>query len=164
MSGTEPMSTVEPIRSSVSVRATPELAFELFTARMDTWWPLDTHSRATSDFEGEGVKVERVEFQGRVGGKVLEHLSNGEVLPWAEVLVWEPPGRFVLSWHPSFSARPPTELEVRFTPEGGGTLVELEHRGWERLGEIAEEARADYGTGWIRVLGRFRDAADKEVA
>jgi uncharacterized protein YndB with AHSA1/START domain len=80
------------------------------------------------------------------------------------VLVWEPPHRFVLAWKPTSTPRPPTELEVRFTPQGGGTFVELEHRGWERLGDIAEEARASYGENWQRVLGRFGDAADKEVA
>jgi hypothetical protein len=29
---------------------------------------------------------------------------------------------------------------VRFTPRGKETLVELEHRDWERLGVKAEEA------------------------
>jgi hypothetical protein len=70
----------------------------------------------------------------------------------------------VLAWKPNSTPRPPTELEVRFTPEGGGTLVELEHRGWERLGEIAEDSRAEYGTGWVRVLDLFREAAAREVA
>jgi uncharacterized protein YndB with AHSA1/START domain len=65
----------------------------------------------------------------------------------------------VLAWKPNTSDRPPTELEVRFTAVAGGTLVELEHRGWERLGEIAEEARAGYGQGWAGVLTRFAAAA-----
>lgn len=155
---------IEPIRASVTVHADVERAFAVFTDRMQTWWPFETHSRAASDFEGQGIGVERLEFQGRVGGKVLEHLSNGQVLPWAEVLAWEPPARFVLAWRPSFGERPPTELEVRFTPQGAGTLVELEHRGWERLGEIAEEARADYGTGWVRVLARYERTVQEEVA
>lgn len=110
------------------------------------------------------MKVERVEFQGRAGGQVVEHLSNGEVLPWGEVIAWEPPSRFMLAWRPSFSSRPPTELEIRFTPDGDGTLVQLEHRGWELLGEIAEESRAGYGTGWVRTLGLFQEAANREVA
>jgi uncharacterized protein YndB with AHSA1/START domain len=156
------MSAIEPIRASVRVRTGPVRSFEVFTEHLDTWWPLELHSRAVDQFEG--VEAQRVEFQGRVGGRVLEHLSDGQILPWGEVLVWEPPTRFVLAWKPSASERPPTELEVRFTPEGDGTLVELEHRGWERLGEIAEEARAGYGTGWVRVLARFEDAAKKQVA
>lgn len=158
------MSTIEPIRASTSVRVDPARAFELFTARIDTWWPLETHSRAADDFEGGGVKVERVEFQPFVGGKVLEHLSNGQSLPWGEVLVWEPPARFVLAWKPNSNADPPTELEVRFTEQPTGTFVELEHRGWERLGEIALEARESYGVGWSLTLGRFQEATDREVA
>ena len=158
------MNPIEPIRAAVTVRAAPALAFELFTGRLDTWWPLERFSRSADDFEGEGVKVERIEFQGRAGGAVLEHLSNGQVLPWAEVLVWEPPSRLVLAWKPNATPLPPTELEVRFTPGGEGTLVELEHRGWERLGEVAEEARSGYGTGWVGVLALFEDAVNKEAA
>jgi uncharacterized protein YndB with AHSA1/START domain len=164
MSTIEPTSTIEPIRASTSVRLNPARAFELFTARIDTWWPLDTHSRAADDFEGEGVKVERVDFQPFAGGKILEHLSTGQVLPWGEVLVWEPPARFVLAWKPNSNANPPTELEVRFTAQSDGTLIELEHRGWERLGEIALEARESYGGGWSIALARFQEVADREVA
>jgi len=153
---------IEPIRRSVTVAAPPELAFEVFTARLDSWWPLETHSRAVD--QGEGVTPERVEFQPFVGGLVLEHLSDGAALPWGEVLTWEPPARFVLAWKPNSNANPPTELEVRFVAEGDGTRVELEHRGWERLGRIAVEARESYGDGWIKTLERFRDAIAKEVA
>jgi uncharacterized protein YndB with AHSA1/START domain len=158
------MSEIEPIHASVHVRLEPAAAFELFTERLDTWWPFEKHSRAESDFEGQDVKVERIEFQGHAGGQVLEHLSNGQVLPWAVVVSWEPPTRLLLDWKPNSTPRPPTELEVRFTPDGDGTLVELEHRGWERLGEIAEEARSGYGTEWVKVLGRFGEEADREVA
>jgi uncharacterized protein YndB with AHSA1/START domain len=153
------MSELEPIRRSVSVPLKPAEAFDLFTDRMGSWWPVETHSRAESDFGGEDVKVERVEFQARQGGQVLEHLSNGEVLPWADVLTWEPPSRLVLAWKPNSRPAPPTEVEVRFTPDGDGTRVELEHRGWERLGELAAQAREGYAVGWIPVLARLEEAA-----
>ena len=152
------MST-EPIRRSVSVRCGLERAFRLFTEEIGSWWPVETHSRAASDFEGRGVKVERIEFQPRAGGRVLEHLSDGQVLPWAVVTVWEPPHRFVLSWHPSFADRPPTEVEVRFSAQDGATFVELEHRGWERLGAGFEGLRGGYAAGWGTLLERFQGAA-----
>jgi uncharacterized protein YndB with AHSA1/START domain len=158
------MTEVEPIRRTITVEAPPELAFEVFTARLDTWWPLEMHSRAADQRETEDVTAERVEFQAFVGGRVLEHLSNGDVLPWGEVLAWDPPNAFVLAWKPNANANPPTELEVRFVADGGGTRVELEHRGWERLGAIGPEARAGYGEGWITPLERFRDAVAREVA
>jgi uncharacterized protein YndB with AHSA1/START domain len=156
--------SVEPIKRSITVQRDLEQAFRIFTEEMGSWWPVENYSRATSDFEGEDVKVEGVEFQGREGGQVLEHLSNGRTLPWGDVLAWDPPRRFVLAWHPTFSDRPPTEVEVRFTPQGTGTLVELEHRGWERLAPDVEAVlRGNYAAGWITTLERFRAVAE-EVA
>ena len=153
--------SVEPIMRSVTVRRGVEDSFRIFTEEMGSWWPVQTHSRAVSDFEGQDVKVERVEFQTRAGGRVLEHLSNGQTLPWGDVVKWDPPRRFVLSWHPTSSDRPPTEVEVRFTPQGDGTLVELEHRGWERLGPEVAALKGEYAAGWIPTLERFRAAAEE---
>jgi uncharacterized protein YndB with AHSA1/START domain len=152
---------VEPIRRSVTVRCTPEAAFRTFTERMDAWWPAETHSRAAMEFDDRDLTVESIEFQGYVGGQVLEHLSDGRTLPWAEVLVWEPPSRFVMAWRPHSRPQPPTDVEVTFTPIEGGTKVVLEHRGWERLTEDYEELKASYGSGWIGTLRRFAEAADR---
>ena len=153
--------SMEPIRRSVTVGLERERAFTLFTEEIGTWWPVEMHSRAIDEFVDEDLKVERVEFQSRVGGQVLEHMSDGRTLPWGEVLVWEPPGRFVLAWHPSSSSRPPTEVEVRFTSGPDGTLVELEHRGWERLGSEFAEVRDGYDSGWAPTMERFRIAASE---
>jgi uncharacterized protein YndB with AHSA1/START domain len=155
---------LDPIKKVVEVPIGPDDAFRLFTEDMGSWWPVETHSRAVSEHEDEGLAVERVEFQGVVGGRVIEHLSDGRALPWAEVLAWDPPERFVLSWHPSSASRPPTEVEVRFHPMASGTRVELEHRGWERLGEGAAELRGGYQTGWDPTLARFREAATARTA
>jgi uncharacterized protein YndB with AHSA1/START domain len=159
------MTQVEPIQRSVTVPLEPERAFELFTARMGTWWPIETHSRAEMELEDEDVHVESVEFQGHAGGQVLEHLSDGRVLPWAEVLIWEPPHRFVMAWKPHSRPQPATDVEVRFTPVDAGTLVELEHRRWERLAEtLAPEIYESYAGGWIGTLSRFAATAVRKVA
>src|SRR6266516_4162165 len=67
----------EPIRHTVSVRVGPERAFQLFTRQMGAWWPVDEYSRAVSESAEEGVRVERLEFQARRGGSLLEHMSDG---------------------------------------------------------------------------------------
>jgi uncharacterized protein YndB with AHSA1/START domain len=156
------MTTLDPIRAETTVRLDPTRAFELFTERINSWWPVERHSRAVDQFEN--VKTERIEFQPFVGGHVLEHMSDGQTLPWGEVLVWEPPARFVLAWKPNANERPPTEVEVRFSAQAEGTLIELEHRGWERVRDVADVARPDYAAGWERTLVRFADAAGREVA
>jgi uncharacterized protein YndB with AHSA1/START domain len=160
------MNHVEPIHRSVTVRCTPERAFRVFTDQMGAWWPLETHGRAADQFADEAVKAERLEVQGRIGGQIIEHMSNGVSLPWGEFLAWEPPTRLVLAWKPHSRPVPPTEVEVRFLPDGDGTRVELEHRGWERVGAEAAEVREAYGSpqGWVTTLNVFAAAIEREVA
>jgi uncharacterized protein YndB with AHSA1/START domain len=150
---------IEPIHASVRVRRHPQDAFRVFTAEIGTWWPVEAFSIAADTSEGK-LKAESIEFEEREGGRVIEVMSDGRRETWATILAWEPPRRVVLAWKPNLSDRPPTELEITFTPEEGGTLVELEHRGWERLGSLADEARSSYGDNWGRVLGLFVEAAD----
>jgi hypothetical protein len=77
----ETAEAIEPIRRSVIVRCASDRAFEVFTSRMTTWWPAETHSRGAMDFDDPELKTESIEFQGYVGGRVLEHLSDGRALP-----------------------------------------------------------------------------------
>jgi uncharacterized protein YndB with AHSA1/START domain len=48
---------------------------------------------------------------------------------------------------------------VRFTPQGNGTVVSLEHRGWDAAG-VAEPEREGYDNGWVLVLARYAAAAN----
>jgi len=140
------------VRKSVVVSLPPEQAFELFTERKTDWWPYESHAAS-------GEKPERVVYEKRVGGRVFDRLSDGRENQWATVLAWEPPHRVVIEWNVN-PANPATELEVRFTPEGAGTRVDLEHRGWERYGESAQESFGSYDTGWDLVLGRYVERAN----
>jgi len=71
------------------------------------------------------------------------------------VLTWEPPARVVIAWHVSPDTPAPTEVEVRFTPDGEGTRVDLEHRNWERAGEAGAGMRDGYDSGWDAVLAPY---------
>jgi uncharacterized protein YndB with AHSA1/START domain len=154
---------VEPIRETVIVRGDPQHAFDLFTDQMGTWWPVESYSRAVNEFEDEDVKVADLVFQARMGGSILERLTDGRVLPWAEVIAWQPPHRVLLSWRPHSSPEPPTEVEVIFSAREGGTSVELEHRGWERLSEEFGEALYEiYARGWFPTLRCFAEVANQD--
>jgi uncharacterized protein YndB with AHSA1/START domain len=133
------------IRKTVTVDASLETAFETFTRRIASWWPTGSHRI----FEQGGSVV----FEEHVGGRVYERSAEGEEADWADVLAWEPPHRVVLRWRVN-PKRGPTEVEVRFAAENGGTRVQLEHRGWDD-----PEGRANYDTGWDPVLARFAGAA-----
>ena len=147
----------EAIRRSVTVDCSVEHAFKTFTERIHEWWPLGTHS---IDRGETGTAAETVVFQGGAGGQVYERTKKGEELKWADVVAYEPPHRFVLAWLPSREQDGPrTEIEVTFTDEGGKTRVDLEHRGWDRLGDEAAEARRSYSQGWDPVLAGYAEKA-----
>lgn len=134
---------VTPIQLSLLVPLAPADAFELFTARIAEWWPLDHHSIAQD-------RAERCFVEPFPGGRVYERSQDGDEHEWGKVIAFDPPHRVSMSWNPA--GGPATEVEVRFTPADDGTLVELEHRGWEVLGENAEKARTDYANGWPTVF------------
>jgi uncharacterized protein YndB with AHSA1/START domain len=153
---------IEPIRRTVTVRCDPERAFDLFTNQMGTWWPVEDYSRAVSEFEHEDVKVTDLVFQARLGGSILEHLTDGRILPWAEVIAWQPPHRVLLSWRPHSAPEPPTEVDVKFAEREGDTLVDVEHRGWQRLSEQFREGLYEiYARGWSTTLQLFTVVADR---
>jgi uncharacterized protein YndB with AHSA1/START domain len=143
------------IRRSVTVECPVEHAFSTFTDRIHEWWPLNTYS---IDLDETGSPPETVIFDGP-GGRVYERTKKGEELEWAHVTAFEPPTRLVLAWSPSREERPRTEIEITFTPEGDSTRVDLEHRGFEAVGERAAEMRLGYASGWPGVLASYEERA-----
>jgi len=149
--------TIAPVHKVLSVRCAVEDAFVTFTDRIGDWWPLPTHSMG-------GARSESIRFEAGAQGRLVERLANGSETVWGYVLDWDPPNRLRISWHPGkdctrTQVHEATEVEVTFSPEDGGTRVELVHRGWERLGERAPEARESYHGGWDPVLELYREAA-----
>ena len=140
------MSTVatDAIRKTVLVDFAPAEAFELFTTRIASWWPVGTHSYG-------GDEVTDVVLEPRAGGRLYEVTETGEQ-DWGSVLAWEPPDRLLLDWQ--IGEARGTEVEVRFSPEGPGTRVELEHRGFS-----ADDPRDRYENGWDIVLAPFVEQA-----
>lgn len=140
------------LRKSVIVARPPEEAFRLYTEGIASWWPVRTHSVAKED-------AETAIFEPREGGRIYERTTSGEEHVWGTVREWEPPRRFVHAWHPGRTPDTAQVVEATFVPAGGGTLVEIVHRGWEALGTDAQRIRETYDSGWDFVLGRYVQTA-----
>ena len=148
-----------PIRHSVVVEATPDYAFAIFTDEMTTWWPpAYTWSRDV---------LEVIAIEPREGGRCFERGPHDFECDWGRVLECEPPDRIVFTWQigPTRIPEPDPDkagkVEVHFEAEGAGkTRVMLEHRGFERHGEGAEEYRLAMNSeqGWPLILDRFAAA------
>lgn len=134
----------DTIRKEVLVDFPPAEAFDLFTERIASWWPVRTHSYG-------GEQVTNVVFETHAGGRVYETTAEGEQ-DWARVRELERPDRFLLEW--LIGSAHGTEVEVTFAPEGPGTRVVLEHRGFDEA-----DARGGYDGGWDVVLAPFVEAA-----
>ena len=53
-----------------------------------------------------------------------------------------------------------TEVEVTFTAiDADSTTVQLTHRDWQRLGDVAAVTRDNYSQGWVGVLARYTEKA-----
>jgi uncharacterized protein YndB with AHSA1/START domain len=152
--------TTATSRQSVGVPLPPERAFELFVDRFDSWWPKETHAMD----EAKSVLLEAKE-DGRWG----EFNANGEFCPWGRVLAVERPARILLAWQldPEFKFDPDTglqtEVEITFEPEGDGTRVTLEHRGFEVWGERGAAMRDSVGSdgGWPQLLDAYAGLATR---
>ena len=146
-----------PVRKTLTVPASPERAFEVFTSGFDRWWP-------RSHTIGKGPLKEAV-LEPRVGGRWYGIDADGSETNWGDVLIWEPPGRLVLAWRIGtdwqFHSDLLTEVEVTFTAQAGGsTRVDFEHRHLERMGEGAGGARDTFDSpnGWSGILQGYADA------
>jgi uncharacterized protein YndB with AHSA1/START domain len=154
--------TPAPIRKSIHVAAAPARAFEIFTTNMSRWW-LKTHTINPTKSPFKDIVIEP-----RAGGRWFERGEDGSECQWGKVLAWEPPNdqgmaRLLLAWQINgawqFDPTLVTEVELRFAPEGSGTLVTLEHRHLERLGERAPAMAEAFNGGWGKLLDSYAQSA-----
>lgn len=137
------MTALPAIRRHIVVGADPERTYDAWLGEIGAWWPLEAFSVYGADAV---VAVD--------GDAIVETGPTGERAEWGRILVAERPGRLRFTWHPGRDEGQ-SEVEVTFLPLAEGrTLVTLEHHDWQHYDDPAA-ARAEYGSGWPRVLGRF---------
>ena len=146
-----------PVRKSIFVNASPEMAFDVFTVGMGRWWP-KSHKLGEAELDTQIIEPKE-------GGRWFQRNLDGSTCEIGRVEAWEPPSRVLLIWQLNaqweFDRSLETEVEVTFTPEASGTRVELEHRNLERLGDTAEGFREaiDSSGGWGALLALYAEEA-----
>ena len=147
-----------PVRQSTTVRSDVRHTFDTFVRTIGIWWPVDPFSAGKD-------RVRDIIIEQRTGGRVYEAWADGTEVDWGELLAWEPPARFVMTWN---QTPVPTEVQLSFAALGPSlTRVTVEHRGWEALTEeqLAEDcaipggySAGSYSIGWARILDRLAAA------
>jgi hypothetical protein len=136
---------MESLRFTFVVDCPAEHAFAMWTAHTASWWPADHTTSGENDLD--------VVIEPHVGGRIFERNAAGTEIDWGEVTFWEPPRRIGYLWHLRFDRADATNVEIRFTDIGAtATQVDIEHHGWERLGDLGPARRQANQHGWDTLL------------
>ena len=144
---------MEPLRLSFAVACPVEHAWATWTERTALWWPPGHTVTGEAGLE--------IVLEPRPGGRIFERTKEGREEDWGEILAWDPPRRLTYLWHLRADRADATEVEIAFTEDAeheGSTRVDIEHRGWERLGARGTERRERNQRGWQGVLPAFEAA------
>ena len=146
--------TVAPVKKTLRVNAPQHRAFEVFTARFDSWWPKSHHIGK--------AEMKRGIIEPKTGGRWYEKGVDGSECDWGEVLAWEPPSRVMLTWRLNGQFQVDdtvkSEIEVRFVAEEASvTRVELEHR-ITAVDAEAIRTVVDAPNGWTGLLAAYQTA------
>lgn len=139
-----------PLRISFDVACSVDHAFAVWTSRIGAWWPAD-HSVTG--------RPAAVVIEAGVGGRIYERGEDGVEHDWGEVTTWQPPERLAYRWHLARDRADATVVEINFAAVGpASTRVDIDHRGWERLGSSAPLWRERNQLGWDSLLPHYLSA------
>ena len=164
--------TGDRVSASVFVDAPPDIAFEVFTAQIDSWW------RHGMKFRSGGRDVSVLHLEPKLGGRLFETIAtpdggDGHVVQTGTVTAWDPPRALEIEWRGvNFAPRERTTVSVRFEPRRDGTQVTLVHAGWASLppdhpvrhGQAVRPFIAGMGMWWSDQMTslRLRVAEERE--
>lgn len=150
-----------PVRQATVVRSDIEHTFDVFVRTIRAWWPVHPFSAGQD-------KVRAVTVEPRLGGRVYETWQDGTEVSWGELLAWDPPRGFTMTWTDTPA---PTEVELSFIALGRAlTRVVVEHRGWEALSDaqLSQDCALPggytvgaYSQGWDTILRHFATAVHR---
>jgi uncharacterized protein YndB with AHSA1/START domain len=141
---------IEPLRTSFEVARPADQVFRTWTVNFAQWWPTSHSVTGEADVQ--------VVFEPWLGGRIYERTKAGVVHEWGEITLWEPPYRLGYLWHLRRDRADATEVEITFRGLGASTKVEIEHRGWARLGAEGPGWREANKAGWGGLLPHFIEA------
>lgn len=142
------------VRRSIQIQASPQRVWEEF----------ETFDRIAAWF-GRGHELHR--FEAKLGGSVdLSIEAGGARRHFGGPVIVLERGREVSienNWEAPHAWPVPTFLTLRLTPSYDGTLVEILHHGFERLGAAAADSLESYEEGWdMRHLSALREIVEHD--
>ena len=134
------------IKKEFTVEASQQTAFEVFTKKMDLWWPR-SHHIGSSDMTELIAELHE-------GGRWYSKHTDGSEANIGYVQTYQPYDLFVLAWQidGDFKCNPNviTEVVTEFIAEGPTTTrIKFEHKDLQKLGNGKVVESMDQGWGEI---------------
>jgi hypothetical protein len=139
---------------SVILPLSPNAAFELFTRSISAWWPAER--RHTQDPASEIFLLET--------GRFYERAGDGREVELGRVRSWQSPNRIVLDFFVATGPERPTEVEITFSAQDGGTRLTVTHRPKPESEHLWTRWAPQYEQSWAIVLAAFARAAAQSVS
>lgn len=147
---------IPDIVKELEVQASQETCFQVFTEKIDLWWPRDYHV-------GKTAPTEFILEPGPDGRWYSRH-EDGSEITIGHVLTWKPYDLLILNWQlgGDFQFHPEilTQVELQFIPlTKGSTLVKFAHRNLNRLSG-GDKNILDMNTGWGYIMSLYKQYAE----
>jgi uncharacterized protein YndB with AHSA1/START domain len=144
------------IKKEFVVEASQQTAFEVFTRKMDLWWPRTHHI-------GTSAMTEMV-VEPYLNGRWYSRHTDGSEANVGYVLNYQPYDLLVLAWQidGDFKCNPNliTEVVTEFIAEGPKTTrVKFEHKDLHKLGNGKVVESMD--KGWGEIMNVYKQFADQ---
>jgi hypothetical protein len=142
------------IKKELTLNASQETAFRVFSEKINLWWPRSHHVGKTA--------LVKMVIEPKAKGRWYSTHEDGEECEVGFVREYSPNGRLVLVWQLNgefqHDAKLDTEVEVNFIAKGATqTFVTFEHRKVETLGKAVDSMNQ----GWGMIFGLFGKVAEE---
>lgn len=139
------------IEKSVWLACGQAEAFRLFTDEVSRWWPA-TH-RLSKASDGEVFLL--------ASGRFFERTRDGREFEMGRVLEWPAVERIVLDFYLGTGPDHPTSVTITFTPESGGTRIDVRHTGTGASAALWNLRAPVFNGSWDSVLANFEKSFDR---
>jgi hypothetical protein len=110
------------IRKSVVLPLTPIAAFELFTQRIDAWWPADRRH-----FQDASSQIFMLQ-----SGRFYERTWDGREVELGRVRTWDFPRQILLDFFVATGPENPTQVDITFSALDGSTASDRDPLAYAR--------------------------------
>lgn len=138
----------EILTRTISLNCNVEHAFDVFTSKIDLWWP-----RGHRKHRDGALRLE--------AGALIDRAPDGSEWTMASVTEIDPPTFLMLDWYPDSPAAP-TAVEVRFTGDDRRTDIIVTHRPLLETKSIWPQRVELFERGWNNVLPAFKTFIEED--